>query len=287
MKSILFMMLLSLASHRILIAQTHSETITRKLSFTSESNNFVVFIENINGSIDISPTNGDEVELEALLEITGEDQQTLEQGKKEVELVSRAKKDTILIFISSPAISYYRHDSRRGFNYDSRKVDYEFKANIKLKVPAKALVDVSTVNKGDVVISEHKGQVKASNVNGSVHLTNVGEVLKAVTVNGDITVSATESPTENASFKTINGDIKVKYPQNLGAELSFKSFNGEFYTDYTIAEYLPVKVSTSQSSKKENVFKLEGTTVVKIGKGGPELKFETLNGDVYVSSKSL
>ncbi|MEM1136325.1 MAG: DUF4097 family beta strand repeat-containing protein [Bacteroidota bacterium] len=268
-----------------LYAQKHTETISRKLTFTNESSNYVLFVENINGAVEISPYSGNEILLEANLEIIGEDATALAQGKKELEVISRAKKDSILIFISCPAISYYRYDSRRNYNFDSRKIDYDFKVDMHLKVPENVLSDVSTINNGDIVINNYKGAIKAANVNGNVLLTDVGEVVKATTVNGDIEVITSNNPSANANFNTINGDIKVHYPNNLGAKIGFKSFNGKFYTDFKVVERLPVKVIKTKSHENENIYKLEGYTTIKIGEGGPEIRFETFNGDVYVSSK--
>jgi DUF4097 and DUF4098 domain-containing protein YvlB len=231
MYRLLIWMLLISASTGNALAQRHTETIKRTLSFSDESTTYVVFAENINGSIEVSHSGTEEVLLEAELEITGRSQKIVDQGKQEVKLISKILKDTILIYIECPAISYYRHDSRRGFNYNSIKIDYDFKADIKLKIPAKAIADVSTINEGDVTIKDHPGLVKASNVNGNISIEQVNQVLHAVTVNGEINIACKEQPSADAEFKTINGDIRIQYPAELDAKLRFKSFNGEFFTD--------------------------------------------------------
>jgi len=287
MYKIFLLMLTIVASYQFSIAQKHTETVKRTLSFSSESNAFVVFVENINGMVEVEPSGTDEVLLQADIEITGSTSDIVEQGKQEVEIISKVLKDTILIYVVCPAINYYRHDKKRRYNYHSQRVEYDFKTAFKLKIPAKAMADISTINEGDVIIRNHLGAVKASNVNGNVYLENVDEVLVAHTVNGEIRINCQQSPKQNASFKTINGDIFLQYPQNLSANLKFKSFNGEFFTDYPITQYLPAQVKSSSKSRKGTTYKLEGYTIIKVGKGGSELQMETLNGDVFIGSKKL
>jgi DUF4097 and DUF4098 domain-containing protein YvlB len=121
-------------------------------------------------------------------------------------------------------------------------------------------------------------------VNGSITLTNVKGTTKAHTVNGNVDATYAANPTGASSYHTINGKIRVQYPSSLGANLHFKSMHGEFYTDFPDAEILPVQVTKNQEGKGGGtVYKLTKDTAVRIGKGGPDFRFETLNGDVTVS----
>ena len=287
MRKIKLLMLLILASTSYSIAQKHTETISRKMSFPSETGKNVVFVENINGSVEVEPSDNNTVLLEATLEITGDSEKIVAQGKQEVKLISEVVKDTILIYIDCPAINHHSHDSRRRYNYNSRRIEYDFKVDIKLKVPKNVLADVSTVNDGNVIVNNLDGSVKASNVNGNVSINGANEILNASTVNGEIRVTSNNPPSQDAEFRTINGDVYLNYPKSISANLKFKSFNGEFYTDYEITKYLPTEVKKSSKNDKGTTYKLEGFTVVQIGEGGPEIKLETLNGDVYVASKKL
>jgi len=281
-----WMLLLSVSISNAL-AQTHVETINRTLKFESDSKANVVFAENINGFVEVSPSNSEEVTIEAKVEISGRNQKIVDQGKREVKLISKVLQDTILIYIECPAVNYYRHDRKRRFSYNHIDIDYEFNVDLKLKIPSKAMADVSTINDGDVIISNHQGKIKASNVNGNISISEANQILKAVTVNGDIDITCKQIPEEEVEFKTINGDIRLQYPENLSANLKFKSFNGEFFTDYNVVKYLPGKVTTNKSNSKGSTYKIEGYTIVQVGSGGTPINMESFNGDVYIGSNKL
>ncbi len=287
MYRVIYIMLLMVVATSLSFAQRHTETIEKTLSFASENEQKVVFVENINGTVEISTSQTEDVSLQANLEITGESESIVVKGKDELKVVSKVLKDTILIYVYCPAFNYYRHNKEKRYDYNSQSIDYTFKTHIKLKVPNNILVDASTVNKGDVVAKNVDAIVKAKNVNGNIYLTKVKEVLKANTVNGEIKIECEQAPTSNAQFKTVNGNIYLNYPKSISANLKFKSFNGKFFTDYEVSKYLPVEVSKSSKDGKSTRYKLEGYTTVQIGKGGPVLDMETLNGDVYVGSKKL
>ena len=280
-------MLLMSVSISNTFAQSHIETINRTLTFTNDSKAYVVFAENINGFVEVSPSNSEEVKLEAEVEISGENQKIVDQGKREVKLISKVLKDTILIYVECPAINYYRHDRKRRFSYNSVDIDYDFNVDIKLKIPSKAMADISTINDGDVIINNHQGKIKASNVNGNISISEANQILKAVTVNGDIDITCKQTPEEEVEFKTINGDIRIQYPEKLSANLKFKSFNGEFFTDYQVVKYLPGKLITNKSKTKGSTYKIEGYTIVQVGEGGVPINMESFNGNVYIGSNKL
>jgi DUF4097 and DUF4098 domain-containing protein YvlB len=126
-----------------------------------------------------------------------------------------------------------------------------------------------------------------NNVNGAIAVTGAKGTTRAHTVNGGVSVSYIGLPQGASSYYTINGEIKVTYPENLSADLQFKSMNGEFFTDFPTVEILPAKITKNQESKNgATIYKLNKITEVRIGSGGNSLKFETLNGNIYIKKQA-
>ena len=68
---------------------------------------------------------------------------------------------------------------------------------------------------------------------------------------------------------------------------SLKTVNGQAYTDFEATALLP---STAQAGERNRngkfVYKTNHTSSVRIGSGGPELSFETVNGDIRIKKES-
>jgi DUF4097 and DUF4098 domain-containing protein YvlB len=144
-------------------------------------------------------------------------------------------------------------------------------------------VRVSTVNGGEVAVRDVTGTLQARNVNGGIVITNAKDLLVAHTVNGKVDVSYAAAPTRAATYHTINGNITVAYPANTSADLYFKSMHGEMYTDFPKADVLPARVTTNQNAEGNGTkYKLRKDTAVRIGKGGTDFRFETINGNVTI-----
>jgi DUF4097 and DUF4098 domain-containing protein YvlB len=79
----------------------------------------------------------------------------------------------------------------------------------------------------------------------------------------------------------VNGSIEVEVPDDLSAELLFKTFNGEMYSDFEVSSAAR-QFPTAKKTGKRTVYRGNEFTVVRAGAGGPELYFETLNGDIRI-----
>lgn len=285
-KTTLFLILLFLSE--ILVAQTDSETIKKIVSFTNTGSPHVLIIDNISGSIEVEESGGSSVEIEAIKTIEGKTAEDVKRGISELKVVMKETGDSIIVHLESPFMSYKR--TRQGHSYNTcnhDEAEYDYKVDFKVKVPSSVNLLVHTVNRGNIDVTGFKGPLQARNVNGAIYLKNIAQLSSAHTVNGDIEATFSNNPTQNADFKTINGKIKVIYKDDLSADVEVKSIlNGEFYTDYPIAEYLPVKIEKREDNQKKKVYKISKATRVRIGKGGPLLTFETLNGNVYLSKKA-
>lgn len=63
--------------------------------------------------------------------------------------------------------------------------------------------------------------------------------------------------------------------------------NGAFYTDFPDVELLPPTVTKNQEKRGDGtIYKMNKDTKMRIGTGGKQFKFETLNGNIYIKKQS-
>ena len=259
-------------------AQQYKEHISKQ--FTLQSG--VVAIYNVSGSVKVEGYSGDKVIFEVDKTISADDSRTLEEGKKEFKLEFEQVGDSVIAYISAPYDSRPHRNSRNWDNH--RRIEYHSKLEFTVKVPNSMSLDVGTVNDGNVVVKDVGGSLKVNNVNGSITIENAKGTTRAHTVNGGVTVTYLGVPPEPSSYYSVNGALKVSYPANLNADFEFKTMNGQYYTDFPNVEILPTKVTKTENKNGEGtVYKLNKNSGVRIGSGGKLFKFETLNGNIYIT----
>lgn len=158
--------------------------------------------------------------------------------------------------------------------------------DISIEVPANTSMKLSTINDGDVEVSNVKGDLEVSNTNGSISLTNVGGSAVLDALNGNITVTfATINPEKSMSFSSLNGSIDVTFPPSLKARLKMKTEQGEIYSDFDIKmETSPAKMEDGERTGRRGRYRvsLDKMMTGTVNGGGPEIQFKNLNGDIYI-----
>jgi hypothetical protein len=257
-----------------------TEKISKEFTVSTSPGQNVLALYNIDGSVTVQGYDGNKVVVEATKIITADDTQTLELGTKEAQLGFLQRGDSIVVYTAGPYDSRPRNN--RG-NWNHKDIDYHYSFNYVVKVPRQLNLHISTVNNGKVAIRDVSGKLEAYNVNGAIALTNVRGTTKARTVNGNVDATYVANPEGASSYHTINGQINVTYPRNVSADVHFKSMHGELFTDFPNVEMLPVQVTQNkQSGGNGTKYKLNKDTAVRLGKGGKDFRFETLNGDVTI-----
>ena len=260
------------------------EQINKEFTLTADAGRSTLALYNISGSVTVQGYAGNKIIVEATKTISADDAQKLEVGKSEAKLGFLQHGDSVVVYMAGPFDSRPHNNDRRNWNH--KDIDYHYNFDFVVKVPYQLNLRVSTVNQGSVLMQDVTGPLNVGNVNGPITLKNVKGTTQAHTVNGNVEANYVANPPGASSYHTINGQIKVKYPASLAADMHFKSMNGEFYTDFPNPEILPVQVTKNQQGKGGGtVYKLTKDTAVRIGKGGPDLRFETLNGDVTVTKQ--
>jgi DUF4097 and DUF4098 domain-containing protein YvlB len=253
---------------------------------TKNPSGSVVTIYNINGSIKIEGYSGDKVLMEIDKTISAKESQILEEGKQEFKFEIEQKGDSIIAYIVAPFDS---RPKKNNNNWDERKkILYQYHLDFTVKVPNSINLHVSTVNGGDVQVSDVTGSLGVYNVNGAIKVSNAKRVTEMRTVNGNVDANFVTVPSGASSFKTINGNINLVYPASLSADCEYKSFNGAFYTDFPEAIALPPTVTkTELKDDNKTVYKLNKSSAIRIGnEGNNKLKLETFNGNIYIKKQS-
>ncbi len=269
-----------------LFAQEFKEHIVKEFDLSGSVNGNTLLIYNLDGFIKVEGYNGNKVLMEIDKVISADDTATLEQGKKEFKLGIDQRGDSTTVYIAQPWDSRPHH--RYNIDWDDReRIEYRYSLQFTVKVPFNMNLVVSTVNNGYVTIKDVAGNLKANNVNGPITIENAKGTTTAATINGGVRVNYLSNPPGPSTFKTLNGDINVTFQPDLAADLQFKSWHGGYYTDFPHFEVLPAIVAKNEEKKGgTTTYKIDRTTAVRIGAGGRLLKFETMNGSVYIKKQS-
>jgi len=125
--------------------------------------------------------------------------------------------------------------------------------------------------------------LELKNVNNDIEAKNITGSISANTVNGDLNVELlrVEKDTPMA-FSTLNGDIDVTFPENIKSLLNIQNERGEIYTDFEVQ--LERTQPQVEERREGSVYKVsvENRVYGKLNGGGPEIRFNTMNGDIYI-----
>lgn len=263
-----------------------SERIQRSLTFTGAGPHRLD-IDNVTGSIQVAAHDGPTVELTVNRTLEAATQERLEAARKEVTLDVKEEPSLISLYVDGPFRDCDCGDrdgnGRRRRNNGTRWRDrqYEVRYDFVLKVPRQVGLTLSNVNRGDIKIEGTTGDFEVTNVNGGIEMLDVAGSGRAGTINKDVRIVFRANPAGPSSFKTINGDVVVSFQPALSANLRMKTFNGGMYTDFETTA-LPALTPVSERKNGKFVYKSDRSAGVRVGGGGPELRFETLNGDIRI-----
>ena len=98
-------------------------------------------------------------------------------------------------------------------------------------------------------------------------------------LNGQVRVRFTRNPTADCYFGSLNGNFEVWFRPGLSANARLKTFNGKAYSDFPVS-YLPAEKPLKKSENGKFIYQSGEFQGVRIGEGGPELKFDAFNGNI-------
>jgi len=268
-------------------AQTQRATETKSFEIKGSESEFWFCLCNINGSIEAEAYDGNtiELELEKVLYARGSDR---DAKLEDLGLEVIEGEDYTKLMMKFPAMRRPNDEDALSCNWNwSRReadIDYNYEFNYKLKIPKGINVKLSTINEGHVEVRNVNGDIYASNVNGDVSVRGVRSNLKASTVNGTLDITYASMNAEFGEFNTVNGTIYVFVPQDAKGVFNFDTQWGEVRSDVDFDEKMaPQMKKTSEGSTTK--YKLSNSNGYRLGNGGPQLDFETLNGDIRIKRK--
>ncbi|NJB71428.1 hypothetical protein GGR42_001890 [Saonia flava] len=261
------------------------EQIKKEHSFDSSSKENKLIIKNVFGSITVEGYDGDQVLFSVEKTISAESNENLELGKRELQLKVFKKGNLIIAHPDAPYISF--NEGRLKFDWcndnDYDEPGYDHHMNFSVKVPKNIKVEVSTINDGEVLVKNTRGDfIKANNINGGITLERITGQTDVHCINGEVNISYVDNPSASSTYYSLNGDINITYQKDLSADVAFKSMNGEMFTDFDIAKQYTKTSKNEEGNKKKGKYKYEARPMVQIGKGGIDFDFETLNGNVFI-----
>jgi hypothetical protein len=263
------------------------EDIVKTLKFADTGKPGEVIVDNVFGPITVEGYAGKDVLLEARKIIYARDEARAKKAEEEVKLDVTEKGNTVEAYVDGPFRD--NEEGRRESGIHMRRdPGYQVYYGFTLKVPVRTNVVLATVLDGNVEVRGVEGTFDVRNVNGQVRIVDAAGSGDAQTVNGGVTVVFRRHPDGPCLFKTINGDVEVDFPDPPSADFRFKTMHGEVYSDFDVTSLpkaAPVREERPEKGGKF-VYRSDGFYGVRTGKGGPEIKLETLNGDILIAKRS-
>ena len=254
---------------------------SRRLQFSGQGVR-TLDVRAMNGTIRVTGDGGADVRLEATMAFDAETREALGAAQRDVTIEGREEGATVAIAVRDAGAPTCGEQGnwRQPAWWDRRRYDAE--VTLAIQVPRDVRVRLCTVNGGEAVVDGTQGDFDVSNVNGRIVLKGMRGSGRASTVNGTIEAAFDGAPRAESLFKTVNGDITVTLPGDLAAELRIKTMRGGIYTDFETVEQPTEREPSRRPGEPRFVYRRRGFTNYRVGKGGPELTFETLNGDVRI-----
>jgi len=252
--------------------------VTRTLSFAAGGGR-TLDVRNINGFIHVEGTDDGSVQLSIRKVIRAETQNDLADAQRDVrlEFAENAPRVGATVIDANRQVCGERWEDR---DREWRRPHYDVKFDFMIRVPRDVALRLCTINGGDVIVNGTRGDFDVDNVNGLIEMNRVAGAGSAHTVNGPVTVTFTANPKLPSSFKSVNGNIDVSFPDGLAADFAMKTFNGGLFTDFDAQPLASRAAAAGERRDGRFIYRVNEFTRVRVGSGGPEIVFETLNGNV-------
>jgi len=252
-------------------------TVTRTLVFAAGGGR-TLDVRNINGFIRVEGTSDSSVQMSIHKVIRAETRDDLAEAQQvRLDFTDNSQRIGATVTEVNRQVCGERWNDREP---EWRRPRYNVRFDFTIRVPRDASLRLCTINGGDVIVTGTRGDFEVDNVNGLIEMRDVAGSGRAHTVNGPVTVAFTANPKQPSSFKSVNGNIDVSFPEGLAADFAMKTFNGGLFTDFDAQPLANPVAAAGERRNGRFVYRANEFTRVRVGNGGPEIAFETLNGNV-------
>lgn len=235
-----------------------------------------LMIDNVDGYVHIKGVTGSEVRITAHKTIRAETDSDLQQARSEVKLDISEKPGTVSAYYDAP----WRCNENHSGCHDNQHRFYTVSYDIDVEVPSSARLFVSDINGGDILLDGTNGDFEVNDINGGIHMNNVAGSGSVHTINGPVQVHFAKNPAAPCSFKSINGSLDVWLQDPLSADFLFKTFNGQVYSDFDVSARAVPASGVTENQDGKFIYHSNRLSGARVGNGGPELSFDTLNGSI-------
>ena len=259
-------------------------------------------VNNVNGSIQVSPWAADSIKIEALKRVTAPDREKAEEclGELEIQVMRRGKEISVetvypggdcpsgclfgllrgkkvrwnVDYTISVPVSFdlELHTTNGSVKAQGTKGEVEaWSTNGTIRITEVEGSVLGQTTNGSVKIGDIRGDAVARSTNGSVKLWGIAGSVRCSTTNGNVRAEITRTKLEKScNLSTTNGSISVSLPAEISADIDARTTNGKMRFG------LPVTVQGELSKRR-----LRG----KIGQGGPLLRLRTTNGNITIEKR--
>ena len=236
-------------------------------------------IDNVTGFIEVTGSQTDQVQVVVNKTLHAQSQEKLEKARKDVTLDITQEGGALKLYVNGPFRCDCCGNCNNGCGHWDNHPGYSVRMDFQVQVPRNIALKLKTVNAGHVQVKDVTGNYTVRNVNGGIEMENVAGSGSARTVNGSVKVTFRENPRENSDFGSINGSIDLYFVQNLSADFRFKTMNGGIFTDFSMTG-LPTKITQPERHDGRFVYHSDRFSGGRVGSGGPEIKADSLNGNI-------
>ena len=258
------------------------ETIRRSFDVPAGAGSAKLVVDNISGFVHVTGSSGNQVQVSVEKYIRAESNEALAAAKRDVKLDLSQQGNSVRLYVDGPFRSRdgvnYRGDSYYGYHVNC---DYE------IQVPPATELVLKTINNGEIVVTRTSGPFEINGLNGGIDMEEIAGYGTVRTLNGKLKIAFSRNPAKDSEFRTLNGTVDVYFQPGLDADLHFHTLNGGVYSDFEVTS-LPMRTSGGENANGKFVYRSDRRAMDgRTGKGGPQLKFNSLNGAIRLHSKAL
>ena len=240
-----------------------------------------LLVDNVSGFVHVTGYAGSAVQVSVAKRIRAVNDTAASEAKRDVKLDMNQQGNYVRLYVDGP----FRNQNGvnyRGDDYYGYRVSFD----MEVQVPFDTELTVKSVN-GPIEIKKTAADFTVNGVNGGIDMQEVSGAGTVRTVNGPVKVTFTRNPGKPTEFKSVNGNLDVYFQPGLSADLSFHTLNGGIYTDFDVVTR-PGPAGTIENVNGKFLYRVDRRNMnARTGSGGPELKFDTLNGSIRLRSKGI
>jgi hypothetical protein len=241
-----------------------------------------LLVDNVNGYVHVTGYSGSTVQVSINKRLYAVNDSAMVEAKRDVKLDMNQQGNFVRLYVDGP-FRTGNGTNYRGDEYYGYRVSFDYD----IQVPAGAELVLKTVSDGDIEVKKTTGNFEVNGVNGGIDMQEVAGAGTVKTVNGPVKVGFTRNPSKECEFRSVNGTIDVYFQPSLNADLSFKTVNGGIYTDFDVTTRPAAAASTTQEGGR-TLYRVDRRNMSgRTGNGGPEFKFDTVNGSIRLRSKGI